>query len=187
MTAMPMAGTDSIDSSLYALSSAREKVLEHLFVGELLKCLWKRGRRDIEVLRAEVDMGGYDIAIEAYGVLRHIQLKSSYASARTARVPINMNLARKPSGCIVWMRFDPDTLVLGPYHWLGAAPGVPLPDIKDEKIGRHTKANKHGVKAERPNIRILPKKRFEEFKTIESVVDMLFGADSTSSPRSRPR
>ena len=36
-------------------SSTREKVLEHLFVGDLLRCLWRRGARDIEVLRAEVD------------------------------------------------------------------------------------------------------------------------------------
>jgi hypothetical protein len=28
-----------------AHSSAREKVLEHLFVGELLRCLWRRGIR----------------------------------------------------------------------------------------------------------------------------------------------
>ena len=48
-----------------AHSSAREKVLEHLFVGELLRCLWRRGIRNMEVLRAEVDMGGYDLVVEA--------------------------------------------------------------------------------------------------------------------------
>ena len=46
-----------------AHSSAREKVLEHLFVGELLRCLWRRGIRNMEVLRAEVDMGGYDLVM----------------------------------------------------------------------------------------------------------------------------
>ncbi len=39
-------------------SSLREKVIEHLFVGEVLKALWRSGNRDFEVLRAEVDRGG---------------------------------------------------------------------------------------------------------------------------------
>ena len=39
-------------------SSLREKLLEHLFVGELLRTLWRRGARRVELLRAEVDAGG---------------------------------------------------------------------------------------------------------------------------------
>ena len=178
-TGMSIDDKEIADSSLYAFSSAREKVLEHLFVGELLKCLWKRGRRDIEVLRAEVDMGGYDVAIEAYGVLRHIQLKSSHKDARTARVPINVNLASKPSGCVVWMHFDQKTLDLGPFLWFGSTPGLPLPSIAEEKVARHTKANKDGVKAERPNIRVLPVARFAKLAKIEDVVSQLFGPAAT--------
>ena len=89
-------GTDShwLDSSL------REKVLEHLFVGELLRFLWCRGRRDIEVLRAEVDRGGYDLAVECNGVLRHIQLKASHRDATASKVSVNIALAAKPNGCI---------------------------------------------------------------------------------------
>jgi len=46
------------DDSQFLHSSLREKVLEHLFVGDLLRCLWRPGRRDIELLRAEVDYAG---------------------------------------------------------------------------------------------------------------------------------
>ena len=79
----------------------------------LLRCLWRRGLRDIEVLRAEVDRAGYDLVLESNGVLRHVQLKASYRYAKTARVGININLAQKPSGCVLWIWFDPDSMDLG--------------------------------------------------------------------------
>lgn len=44
-------------------SSTREKVIEHLFLGELPRCHWTEGRRDIEVRRGEVDKGGYDLVV----------------------------------------------------------------------------------------------------------------------------
>ncbi|HEX6372902.1 MAG TPA: hypothetical protein VF006_28525 [Longimicrobium sp.] len=42
---------------------------------------------------------------------------------------INLRLAERPSGCVVWIWFDPDTLALGPFYWFGGAAGEPLPDI----------------------------------------------------------
>lgn len=157
-----------------AHSSAREKVLEHLFVGELLRCLWRRGIRNMEVLRAEVDMGGYDLVVEVKGVLRYIQLKSSHRTAATASVPVNINLEGKPGGCVVWMRFDPDTVELGPYLWFGAKPGEPARSL-GAKIGRHSKGDRNGVKALRPNIRVLPIGQFQKLGTIDEVADALFG------------
>ena len=91
-------------------STAREKLIEHLFVGEVLKHLWIAGHRDVEVLRAEFDARGYDLVIEAGGVMRHIQLKSAASGAKTAKVSISRDLARKPGGCVVWIWFDPETL-----------------------------------------------------------------------------
>lgn len=124
-----------------AHSSAREKVLEHLFVGELLRCLWRRGIRNMEVLRAEVDMGGYDLVLEANKVLRYVQLKSSHRTSATANVPVNVNLEGKPGGCVVWMKFDPETVELGPYLWFGAKPGEPALSL-GSKIARHSKGDK---------------------------------------------
>ena len=95
------------DQALWLHSVAREKVLEHLFVGELLQSLWRNGVYDTEVLRAEVDAGGYDLVLESRGVLRHVQLKSSHRDANRRQVTINSALTRKPSGCVVWIEFDP--------------------------------------------------------------------------------
>jgi hypothetical protein len=39
-------------------SSGREKVLEHIFLGDLLRALWRMGVHDVQVLRPEVDRNG---------------------------------------------------------------------------------------------------------------------------------
>ena len=49
-------------------SSLRESILEHAFVGDLLRCLGRRRHRDIDVLQADVDRGGYDLVVEANGI-----------------------------------------------------------------------------------------------------------------------
>jgi hypothetical protein len=87
------------EHSLY--SSLREKTIEHIFVGDCLRALWSQGSRDIEVLRPDVDSGGYDVAIECRGVLRHIQLKASHRSSKTREQKINARLCLKPNGCVI--------------------------------------------------------------------------------------
>jgi len=163
-----------VDPGHTAQSSTREKVLEHLFVGELLRCLWRQGARDIEVLRAEVDKGGYDLVLEANGVIRHVQLKSSHRAATTHAVGVNINLAGKPSGCVLWIQFDPATMALGPFLWFGGTPKAPLPPLGD-KVGKHTKGDHTGRKAERPNIRVLAKSQFAVLPDMDAVARALFG------------
>lgn len=152
-------------------SSLREKLLEHVFIAEILKSLWRRGRRDIEVLRAEVDRGGYDVVVDCGNVCRHIQLKATRAGSSTASVDINTALLSKPSGCVVWFVFDPVSLNLGPFMWFGAEPGMPLPDLGDN-IARH----KRGNKAERPALRVLRRSKFSRIDTIDELTRALFGA-----------
>src|SRR5438067_12986104 len=89
-------------SALYRDSSLREKLIEHVFVGDLLRLLWQRGALDVEVLRAEVDRGGYDLVLECNNVLRHVQFKSSHRGGKTSQVTVNLKLAGKPSGCVIW-------------------------------------------------------------------------------------
>ena len=91
-------------------SSLREKIIEHLFLGDLLRCLWRKGIRDIEILRTEIDRDGYDLILEANGVVRHIQLKASHRLAKTTELDIQVSLERKPCACVIWIRFDPDSI-----------------------------------------------------------------------------
>jgi len=158
-------------------SVLREKVFEHLFLGDLTRALLKVGRR-CEVLRAEYDGAGYDLVLEADGILRHIQLKAVRADGKRAHVDINIELASKPSGCVVWMLIDPATFTTTRYRWFGGSPGGPLPPLGDRAV-RHTKADSQGVKAERPGLRQLPRSRFLSVETMDELLDMLFGEERT--------
>jgi hypothetical protein len=164
---------DATEHSLY--SSYREVLLEHLFSGELMRYLWCRSIVRVEILKPQVDHGGYDLVLEANGIVRHVQLKSSYSDAKTARINVSLGLAEKPSGCVVWLRFDPDSLALGPFYWFGGAPGEPLPSLTDYQVGRHTKGNSEGVKLNRPNVRVIPKGDFERIDTLPEIAERLFG------------
>lgn len=154
----------------------REQLLEHLLIGELLKYSWLNHDATLEVSQPSIDRAGHDIVLEANGVTRHVQLKTSARTGSATSQKIHVSLARKPSGCVVWIKFDEASLVLGPYYFYGGAPGTPMPAIDDLKIAKHTKGNAKGVKAERPNLRIVPKSRFSCVVGIPELYEVLFGA-----------
>ena len=157
-------------------SSYRERLIEHLFVGELLKHSWlERGCR-LEVGRPEVDNSGYDLIVEEDGVIRHLQLKASSREARTAKQNVHTALGIKPSGVVVWIQFDAETLELGPFLVFGGSSGEPLPDLSGFKVARHTKGTAEGIKAERPAIRQVPKSHFTKYESAVEVYEALFGA-----------
>ena len=156
-------------------SSYREKLIEHLFVGELLKLSWQNGDCQLEVAKPEVDNSGYDVIIEANRIVRHIQLKASFVGSKTSRQKIHVKLADKPSGCVIWIYFNENTLDLGPFYFLGGMAGKPLPSILGEKVAKHTKGDQDGHKAERPNIRELNKGDFTKYETIHDIYNVLFG------------
>jgi hypothetical protein len=137
----------------YLKSSFREKLIEHLFIGELLKLSWTAGTCSLEIAKPEVDYQGYDLVAEENGIIRHIQLKTSRLTARASRQKVHIALATKPSGCVVWIYFNERTLVLGPFLFFGGAAGEPLPYLSDLRVARHTKGDAQGIKAERPDIR----------------------------------
>jgi hypothetical protein len=163
----------STDHSL--LSSYRESLLEHLFAGEVMKHVWLSGLRRLEVLKPQVDDGGYDLVLEAGNVVRHVQLKATFKGSKVNRFTINLGLAAKPSGCVVCMLFDQGSLNLGPFYWFGGQPGERLPDLAKFKTAKHTKGNSLGVKTERPNLRIVSLSAFKKVPGIPEIAGLLFG------------
>ena len=158
----------------------REQMLEHLLVSQLLRYAWIYDDAQLEVIKPEIDRSGHDIVFEAHGVMRHVQLKTSSLSAKTARQKLHVDLASKPSGCVIWTRFDSATLELGPFLYFGGVAGEPLPSLDDLPVAKHTKGDATGKKAERPNIRVLSKGRFEELATIRELYCALFGLQNNS-------
>lgn len=165
----------------YRFSSFREKLIEHLFIGELLKTSWLRGECSLEVAKPEVDNRGYDVIIERSGLVRHMQLKTSHLGAIATGQKVHIGLMEKPSGCVVWIQFDEKTLELGPFLFFGGAAGEPLPDIDSFRVAKHAKANSKGIKAERPHVRVVPKSRFKSISTIPALFDLLFEGQPTQS------
>lgn len=159
-------------------SSFREKLIEHLFVGEMLKLSWKHGNCQLEVLKPEVDNSGYDVVIEDNNIIRHIQLKASYKGAKTSTQKIHTQLAQKPSGCMVWIVFDENSLELCSFYYFGAKAGKPLPSLENAKIAKHTRANSKGEKAERANIRNLNKGQFTHYDNLDDLYNVLFVPNS---------
>lgn len=158
----------------YRQSVLRERIVEHVFVGEALRRLWVRGVTDVEVLRSEFDAGGYDLVMSRATVVRHIQFKTSLSEGKAPTIKASLKLQDKPSGCIVWILVTPG-LELKTYLWFGEAPGQPLPNIMSMKVAKHNKANVLGVKAERPDHRVIPPNRFEKLDSLDAVLLRLFG------------
>lgn len=155
-------------------SVLREKVVEHLFLSDLSRYLLLERATPFEVLRAEFDAFGYDLVIDVDGVQRHVQLKAGRLGGRRTEVDINVSLATKPSGCVIWIMVDPNTFALGPFYWFGGPPQHPLPELGD-RIARHSKANALGTKTARPKMRSVRKTAFRRLDTMAAVVASLFG------------
>lgn len=165
-------------SARYLKSNFYEQLVEHAFISELLQEAWFRYGKTVEVLRSEIDTSGYHLLLECNGVIRHVELKTSGTEARRSFQNINMALAEKPSGCVVWLmrEEDEDTCrVKLRYLFFGNPPGEPLPSLENFKTAKHIKGNAQGVKKERPLIRQVPKNKFIELSGIEELLEKLFG------------
>ena len=154
-------------------STLRERIVEHAFVGDVLRLLWRRGVHDVEVLRSEFDSHGYDVVMVHGEIMRHVQLKTGTAQG-PPDVSISRSLGNKPSGCVVWIHVTPN-LDMGPFFWFGGSPGRRLPAIEGYSIPLRATRNKAAVRPPRLNHRLVPRQRFERIPTLEDVVTKLFG------------
>ncbi|WP_244135755.1 MULTISPECIES: hypothetical protein [Burkholderia] len=86
-----------------APSVLRERIVEHIFVGEAMRRLWQLGVLNVEILRVEFDASGYDLVMCGGSVIRHVQFKVSLVDGARAQVVINQGLAHARSWCVVWL------------------------------------------------------------------------------------
>ncbi|WP_449473964.1 hypothetical protein [Sphingobium chungangianum] len=123
-----------------------------------------------ELLRTDCDRDGYDLVIEANGIIRHVQLKGQVLGGAAREVTAHVNLAIKPSACIIWMTYDPLTMRPVSYRFFGNPPGEKIPPLGD-RIATHSR----GKKKQRPDHRVIFARRFEKIGGLEELVDRLFG------------
>ena len=154
-------------------STLREHIVEHVFVGDALRALWRRGVLDVEVLRSEFDAHGYDLVMARGPVVRHIQFKTG-KTKKPGDVSLSLALAQKPSGCVIWIRVS-DDLGMGPFFFFGGPPGERLPRIEHYPSPLRATHNKDGVRPERINHRSVPGSEFRVLESLDDVLDALFG------------
>ena len=169
----------SCDVTGPALSTQRERLLEHRMVSDLAELMLRRGV-EMDVMRGEFDGHGHDVVFQAAGVLRHVQLKAMILGGKRSNVSINVRLRSQPSGCVVWMTYDPATLKVVEYRWLGGEPGEPLPDI-GSAITRHSKANMSSQKTQRVGHRDVAKSKFDRLTSLDALADRMFGPTRSSA------
>lgn len=105
-----------------------ENIMEHAFLSEVLQHCWFIRNHPVEVIRPDVDAGGYDIVLEADGRVRHVQLKSRWKKAAGPKVlKINSRLRKHQDPCVVWIFWDADP-----------ACQVTLRYMYSEKVIRHS-------------------------------------------------
>lgn len=153
-------------------------MLEHLFLSRILREAWTRRGTTIEVLRPEVDRSGYDIVLEHDDVVRHVQLKASKEGSRPAPFRVNLALASKPAGCVIWLTFadlDLEEKMHLQYWYFGGGPREKL-DLSGLRVSHRTTPNLNGLHPERANIRDIPRARFRRLRDIREVYDVLFGS-----------
>lgn len=166
------------DQDVFLKSTFYEQMVEHVFVSEVLQEAWYGFGKTVEVLRTEVDSAGYDVVFECNRVLRHVQLKTSGSNAKAGGQKVNIALAEKPSGCVVWIVREeerPSRRMKLTYRFFGEKAGMPLPSLESFKVAKHSKGDASGVKKERPNIRVVPKQHFVPVATTRELVELLFG------------
>ncbi len=165
----------------YLKSTFYEQLVKHVFISEVLQEVWYSFGKTAEVLYSEVDASGYDVVFDCNGVLRHVQIKTSKPDAKARGQKVNLALAEKPSGCVVWVLRQEDLVTRRmslSYRFFGDDAGKPLPSLHGFKIAKHTKGNRQGVKNQRTAIRVVPKSRFVRIPTTRELVGKLFGLRS---------
>lgn len=152
----------------------RERLFEHQLIFELMRHSWKHDQASLEVSQPAIDRFGHDLVLEARGITRHVQLKTSWITARANSQNVHVGLGSKPSGCVLWMLVDESSMACNTFLFFGAAPGEPLPSIFDFKFARHTRKNNSG-NSERPNVREIRRSQFRKLVNIADVYQALFG------------
>ena len=167
-------GERSPDERQYRSSSHREKVVEHVFLGELLRYLWVQRIEGVQVLKPEVDAAGYDLVLSLGKTMRHVQLKTKTKGGKARFQPVHESLAEQPSGCVVWIVLNED-LSFDQFLWYGEVPGRPLVKLLKCRHAKRTRADSQGIKQERASTRSVPKSAFDRVIGMEGLVQRLFG------------
>ena len=116
------------------------------------------------------DYKEYDSKLKARAVILY------FKALNAGRFPIRARIIDRGSFCQIY--FDENTLELGPFYYFGSQPGQSLPSLEDSKVAKHTKGDRDGHKATRPNIREVNKGSFTRYDSVQAIYQALFGENA---------
>lgn len=159
----------------YLRSSARESMLEHVFVSELLQESWFSREQTIEVLHSEVDAYGYNLVLRSNRVTRWVQLKTSSGARKPQAV--SRLLLNLPGACVILLRFTAhDNRLQLKYDVYGGTPSESLADPGNGS-GIHTITKK-----QRPSTVLIRASQFAAINNVGSLLEWLFGPAPAIEP-----
>ena len=132
---------------LFQKSTLMEQFGTYAFIRDIRETAWIEFKRQIFVLRGEVDAFGYDILLMCNEKKRYIQLKSTKTPKRSRIQPVNINLAEKEGGGVVWQTRDEKKMVWKEmwkcgYYFLGNKPNSCLTFLHTCASYKHKKKPK---------------------------------------------
>jgi hypothetical protein len=156
-------------------SSSFERIIETIFLGELLQEMWFVRGQLVDVMHSTVDAFGYDLVLQADGVIRHVQLKAKKKGTRTARYALSTQLTRQPAACALLIEWAAEDGRISPtYRFFGRGPHEPIPDLGETRA-KHARGNAQGIKGVREGLRVVGIGRFERLSGIAELAERLFG------------
>ena len=155
-------------------SVLRERIVEHMFVSDLLRRFWFFKIFEVEILRAEFDAGGYDLAISLRGIVRYVQLKARSHGGKRRNFSIAKRLLQRVGSCVIVIDVD-EALNVIDYYWLGRCPEQNL-DHVPFKTAKHSKGNSEGKKLVRPQQATVSISQFEHVSDFDFLIEKLLGA-----------
>jgi hypothetical protein len=163
-----------IDDNVH-FSAYRHSMIEDALIVAVQRHFWLNSHQRVDVLRSNVNDSGYSVVLEAKGVSRHIKFVSTEQNGKRGHVDVNRALELKPSGCVVWLFFDPETLDLGPFRFFGKAPGEALDPLWHFNDAVRATPNAAGDKPARPNLKRVGQKYFDKVDSLDDLILKLFG------------
>lgn len=160
----------------------RERLVEHLFIAEIMQAAWQQGIVPV-ISRTEFDGWGYDLAIEdGKGIARYLQLKTK---VKGRSVTINGRLASLRGAAVVLILIGAgeDDRIRLKYRLYqnGASTPLKISGLKTAKYTRYVKASDGtAVRKERKTHYRLPLSRFTPPMGMDAVVKTLFSPPASN-------
>lgn len=165
-----------------------EKLIEHRFIADIMAHAWFTYKKEVKIIRCEVDSSGYDLILDCESIFRYIQLKTSITTSKRSYQKFNISLLTQENPCIIWIiyRYDKKKNDLDfKYYFWGTELGKRKPKESAYKSTRQkTPGGKRGRLC---NVRNIPKGQFSEANIFELFIKLFGLMDEPDEPEPKRR